>query len=90
MIGAPLTEVNGFDSGQAHVLFGSRSSFGSQYEIDAFNGNNGFRINGAAASDVAGNWVSSAGDVNNDGYDDLIVGSKGTQYALSDEDRNYC
>jgi hypothetical protein len=35
----------------------------------------GFVINGEAASDYSGYSVSSAGDVNGDGLDDLIVGA---------------
>lgn len=37
--------------------------------------NNGFRIDGASGNDLSGNSVSSAGDVNGDGYDDIIIGS---------------
>jgi hypothetical protein len=35
-------------------------------------------INGEATSDYSGGPVSSAGDVNGDGLDDLIVGAQGT------------
>jgi hypothetical protein len=36
---------------------------------------NGFVINGQAAADYSGISVANAGDVNGDGYDDLIVGA---------------
>jgi hypothetical protein len=39
------------------------------------NGSNGFAINGIAANDFSGWSVSSAGDVNGDGFDDLIIGA---------------
>ena len=39
------------------------------------NGSNGFAINGIAAGDDSGFSVSSAGDVNGDGFDDLIIGA---------------
>ena len=35
----------------------------------------GFVINGIDASDISGYSVSSAGDINNDGYDDIIIGA---------------
>lgn len=44
-------------------------------ELSTLNGINGFRINGIAAADFSGGSVSSAGDVNGDGIDDLIVGA---------------
>jgi hypothetical protein len=44
---------------------------------DASNPTGGFVINGEAANDYSGGSVSSAGDVNGDGLDDLIVGAYG-------------
>ena len=38
-------------------------------------GNGGFVIHGEDADDASGCSVSSAGDVNGDGFDDLIVGA---------------
>ena len=36
---------------------------------------NGFKIAGETAFDFAGSTVSSAGDVNGDGFDDLLIGA---------------
>jgi hypothetical protein len=38
-------------------------------------GTGGFVVNGESANDYSGRSVSSAGDVNGDGLDDLIVGA---------------
>ena len=38
-------------------------------------GSNGFKLSGVAAYDHSGLSVASAGDVNGDGFDDLIVGA---------------
>jgi hypothetical protein len=42
------------------------------------NGQGGFVIHGQAAGDQSGVSVASAGDVNGDGYDDVIVGASGS------------
>jgi hypothetical protein len=44
-------------------------------DVSTLNGTNGFRINGVAADDYAGRSVSAAGDINDDGFADLIVGA---------------
>jgi hypothetical protein len=43
--------------------------------LDRQNPTGGFVINGGAAHDYSGCSVSSVGDVNGDGLDDLIVGA---------------
>src|SRR5918998_822864 len=51
--------------------------FGPTFNLWDLNGSNGFAINGIAAYDYSGFSVSSAGDVNGDGFDDLIIGATG-------------
>src|SRR4051812_21076884 len=46
-------------------------------ELANIDGSNGFRILGAADEDYSGASVASAGDVNGDGFLDLIVGAPG-------------
>src|SRR4028119_658297 len=50
--------------------------FGPTFNLLDLNGSNGFAINGIAADDQSGFSVSSAGDVNGDGFDDLIIGAR--------------
>jgi hypothetical protein len=76
IIGARFASPNGiFEAGQSYVVFGSNSGFGASVNLSTLNGSNGFAINGIAANDVSGWSVSSAGDVNGDGFDDLIIGA---------------
>ena len=46
-------------------------------ELSGLDGNNGFKLSGAAAADVTGRSVSGAGDVNGDGVADFIVSAPG-------------
>ena len=51
------------------------STFGTNLQLFGLDGTDGFQISGESGSDYAGTSVSSAGDVNGDGFDDLIVGA---------------
>src|SRR5258706_8287903 len=43
--------------------------------LSTLNGSTGFRIDGEAAGNYAGFSVSSAGDINGDGFADIIIGA---------------
>ena len=76
IIGANSAEPNGISyAGQSYVVFGSNSGFSDSLNLGDLNGSNGFAINGIGANDRSGSSVSSAGDVNGDGFDDLIIGA---------------
>jgi len=76
IIGAYGADPNGNNgAGESYVVFGQATGFGASIELSALNGTNGFVINGIDGGDRSGISVSSAGDVNGDGFDDLIVGA---------------
>ncbi|MBE9101776.1 hypothetical protein [Vacuolonema iberomarrocanum] len=78
IIGVGFAVPNGDDAtGQSYVVFGSDQGFDPSLELAALDGSNGFVINGTDLLDLAGNSVSGAGDVNGDGFDDLIIGAAG-------------
>ncbi|HEX8256418.1 MAG TPA: hypothetical protein VF589_02185, partial [Allosphingosinicella sp.] len=64
-----------FTTGESYVIFGSGAGFGASFDLATLDGSNGFRIDGAEANDESGTSVAAAGDVNGDGFDDLIVGA---------------
>ena len=64
-------------SGASFVVFGKTD--GSVVELSDIEGDTnsgGFVINGVSGGDQSGSSVSSAGDVNGDGFDDLIIGAR--------------
>ena len=73
IVGAIGADGDGFNRGAAYVVFGSAGSLHNNVFLGALNGNDGFQLSGVANSDYAGNFVGSAGDVNGDGFDDVIV-----------------
>ncbi len=77
IVGAYHAGPNGLSSGSSYVVFGKTSGFDAAINLSDLNGSNGFRLDGAAAGDRSGRSVSSAGDVNGDGFDDVIVGASG-------------
>ncbi len=79
VIGAPAAEGEGDDgdAGEAYVVFGSNDITGDDFDLDDLDGDNGFVINGIDEFDLAGFSVSSAGDLDSDGIDDLIIAAPG-------------
>lgn len=59
--------------GQIYVLFGSKAPWPRIMNLKDLNGFNGFAINGIPAS--GGYTINGAGDVNHDGYDDILIGA---------------
>jgi Ca2+-binding RTX toxin-like protein len=77
LIGAEGTSPRGvFLAGASYVVFGKASGFTSTLDLSKLNGTNGFRIEGANVEDFSGSSVASAGDVNGDGFDDVIIGAR--------------
>ena len=86
IIGANSADPNGRFSGETYIVYGGSSAPGEDGELNlgALDGTNGFILTGIDANDRSGRSVSSAGDVNGDGYDDLIIGAFAT-YSESGE-----
>ncbi|MBF2003242.1 MAG: FG-GAP repeat protein [Synechococcales cyanobacterium M58_A2018_015] len=81
LIGARHSPVGSVSlAGKSFVIFGqSGLGAGGSFDLASLNGSNGFMINGTSNNERAGQAVSSIGDFNNDGIDDLVIGS----YALN-------
>jgi hypothetical protein len=79
VVGALAADPNGRSAaGAAYVIFGKASGFATLDTASFTSGDSsGYIMQGAAANDYLGYRVSGAGDVNNDGYDDVVVGAVG-------------
>ena len=82
IVGAGNADPNGYYSGSSFVVFGKASGFDAHTELSSLDGSNGFRLDGAEAYDSLGSSVSSAGDVNGDGFDDVILNAPGIDPSL--------
>ena len=74
---------NGTLVGMSYVVFGGLGvGSGGLLNLSSLNGLNGFKLIGEMAGDLSGYAVSSAGDINGDGYHDLIIGAPGAPLGL--------
>lgn len=77
LIGAPGAGGTSYGDpkpGRSYVVFGSANSLPGTLDLSSLDGSNGFRIDGDADDDKAGESIAAA-DINGDGYDDVIVGA---------------
>ena len=65
-------------AGESYVVFGKADwSATLNFDLSTLNGTNGFRLDEIDPQDYSGASVASAGDVNGDGFDDIIIGATG-------------
>ena len=75
IIGAPVAKIGNMGSaGRVYAVFGSASP-GDTIDLSTLNGTNGFTMTGIGKAYKTGNTVASPGDVNGDGFADILIGS---------------
>jgi len=79
IVGAWANDAGGADAGRAYVYFGGPAADATP----------DLALTGAAANDSFGYSVASAGDVNGDGFADLLVGAYGSDAGGADAGRAY-
>lgn len=79
IVGAPQNDAAAADAGRAYIFFGGNTINSG---VDVI-------LSGAASGDKFGWTVSGAGDLNSDGYDDVIVGAPFNDNGGADAGRAY-
>ncbi|MCB0729330.1 MAG: FG-GAP repeat protein, partial [Ignavibacteriae bacterium] len=79
IVGANLNDAGGTNCGRAYIYFGGST----------MNNVSDVVLTGETAYDFFGQSVSTAGDVNNDGYSDVIVGAPYSDSVAADAGRAY-
>jgi hypothetical protein len=72
LVGADRNDDGGADAGRAYLVLGP---IADDFALGSLTSTQGARYNGADPDDRAGRAVSSAGDVDGDGNDDVLVGA---------------
>jgi hypothetical protein len=70
LVGARWEDSGGTAAGAAYLITGAVSGTSSLGSAQA-------KLTGSAANELAGNAVSGTGDLNGDGYGDIVVGAEG-------------
>ena len=70
LIGAPYNTDGSWNAGQTYLIFGKVYGWALDTNLSASDAS----FQGEDGSDYSGDSVSGAGDVNGDGYDDILIG----------------
>jgi hypothetical protein len=97
LIGAPEGDPNGRTAaGESYVVFGSATDLPAAFPLRSLlpalggDGSKGFVLSGIDSLDLSSWSVSTAGDVNGDGIDDLVIGTlRADSGGLSDTGESY-
>ncbi|MEM7471863.1 MAG: VCBS domain-containing protein [Pseudomonadota bacterium] len=90
IVGASRADINGSRSGTTSVVFGKSDGLGLDLsDIHLETNASGFALYGGAAFDLAGGSVSGSGDVNGDGFADIVIGADDADVVNFDDGAAY-
>ncbi|WP_052055950.1 FG-GAP repeat protein [Myxosarcina sp. GI1] len=69
---------------EVHLIFGREGGFAANFDLNSLDGSNGFTLQGEERNYFLGYALSSAGDLNGDGFDDFIIGADGAGELLNE------
>jgi len=71
LINAPNNDEGGVDTGQTYLILGKASGWALETSLSLADAS----FIGENTGDLSGHLISDAGDVNGDGYDDILIGA---------------
>jgi len=75
LVGAPANYEGGNAAGKTYLFLGKSSGWAMDTDLNESDAS----FIGEDDGDQSGRWLSGAGDVNNDGYDDFLIGAPGDE-----------
>ncbi|MAR93025.1 MAG: hypothetical protein CML06_19440 [Pseudomonadales bacterium] len=72
-IGVPDSNLSQTSGGYAYLVMGASGATRSGIAMSSLSASDGFAITGGATGEKVGSMVEISGDLNGDGYDDLVV-----------------
>lgn len=83
-IADPQAEVGGNTPGSVYVVYGTIDAAPAELDLPTLAASEGFRFDGSGSGEFTGEIINGAGDINNDGFADLILSAQGAFNAEND------
>ena len=85
LIGAHFNDDGGGNAGKAYLVLGVRVSEAAEWDLEDAE----YAFTGQSSADYAGYSMTGAGDINNDGLGDLLIGAYGADISSSNAGATY-
>lgn len=88
ILGAPFSDASAVTAGRTYVVYGRSDGEASTF-AEIVQGIGGFALDGEALQDVSGIVVNGGGDIDGDGFDDIVLNAAGSDTEQENAGRTY-